>query len=722
MKKQKKNTPAHDQKQAPAAPRFPPWLVWPVICVWGFIVFKSYYAKYLPDTRFIFTLLSPEQYLSGDIKIIASRLIDLFLGCLVVFSNFSLGRIVSGFLKLKYKNFLEEIVFATGIGMGIFAYLLFILGIFKILYPALVWPMTAGLALFGLFSLKKSPPHESLPGRQNNTQMVFKGIDVFAGLILGAACVLNLIGALSPEIFYDSLVYHLGVPNYYKLNHAVTEMRYNFYSNMPHLHSMIYLQGLLLKDEFTAKAANYLTGLLIMFSAVSIGIRHFSFRTGLWAALVFYTLAHSMMGAWSCGTEMHLAYFGMLAMYCVLNFKEEENRWIVPAAFFSGLAMSVKYTGIFIEISVLAAYVFKERKFSARALRNIIIFGFVSALMVAPWLVKNYAYTSNPVYPFLGKIFGLGEHSSFERIQVFLNDAKQMNLTLKSWIETPWMITMGKIAYSEFFTPIFIFFLPIAFLLGRGNLHIKVIFAYFIGIWLTWSVSSTVIRFMMPAYAAGGLIISYYLFSWGHNFLKKILLWLVTASCLSGLYGAASIWYIQRKWEPVLGQIPKHEYLSKTKSSYPYSHYAGIKFINENLPPDAKVMIIGDGRTYYMERKFVASTVFDLTPMVEYSKKSGDAEGLYRKLKSEGITHILLNAGEALRLQEQYNIFYFDEKSFAVFNEFWDRRVSEAFSFDETQAGHFINRIVVYLISPEAKQGKPAFNYIKEFVLKTKKI
>ena len=54
-----------------------------------------------------------------------------------------------------------------------------------------------------------------------------------AGALIAFAAVGNLLAALAPEIFYDSLVYHLALPQLYLLRGALTATPENIYSGLP---------------------------------------------------------------------------------------------------------------------------------------------------------------------------------------------------------------------------------------------------------------------------------------------------------------------------------------------------------------------------------------------------------------------------------------------------------------------------------------------------------
>jgi len=698
---------------------FPGWLIWSVASIWGFIVLKNYYSVFKPNFNNLEIMLSFDQYLGifnfGNF-LIFKHLLNVFLAGFFFFSAFSIGRSVLLRAGLVFFNFLEEFIFSVALGLGITAHLTLLIGFLGLFSGYIIYIIVFIFFIVGIIDLKNHPLQLIFPKGKLSLP------DILAAVILVIAMLINLSGALSPEIFYDSLVYHLGVPNFYKIYHKIVNMPFVFYSNLPAVASMLFTAGLFIKDEIIAKLINYGAGIFTCLAMLSISIRYFNVKTGIYASLIFYTITHVMIGSWSCGSEALLAFFGLVSLYGIINFSDEKKIWLILSAIFAGIAMGVKYTGLFVAVGVAASYIFSYFPPLRKTVKNIIIWGLISFAVVSPWLVKNYIYKKNPVYPFMSELFPKDSTSDYEKLKGFNVEAKQFGtFKLSDWVKHPWNITMGKVPNSENFTPLFLFLIPLVVFLGKSPPQLKYVIVYFLVVWLTWSVSSTMIRFMMPAYPVAGLIIAYYLTANFYKSLKKILLWMVLFVCILNVYWSGWIYYIQGGWQVVVGKQSKKDFLSTTHSSYPYGYYAAMEFINKNLPKNAKVLFIGEGRSFYIDRIPVVSSAHDLTPIVEFAKSSNSADELYLKIKQEGITHIFFNMGEAIRLGKSYKMFQWDEKSLAVYNEFWKKYVKEIFNKDEMINGNFANRVSVYEILPEKEAAiphTPPFNLMTEIVVK----
>ena len=348
----------------------PGWIVWIITGVWGLIVLKNYYGTFKINSDNLGMMLSIDQYLGilnlGNL-LLFKHLFNILLALIFLFSAFSFGRLFFRIFKINFFNSLEELVFSVGFGFGIIAYLVFFIGILGLLYSSLIRIMIFLVAIIGFVDLKKKP----MKAIFEKEKLPFA--DICALIILVFALLLNLAGALSPEIFYDSLVYHLAVPNYYKLNHKVVNMPYVFLSNLPAVASMLFTTGLLIKDEIISKLINYSAALFCCITLLSISKRYFNLKIGIWASLIFYAITHVMLSSWSCGTETILVYFSILSLYAIMNYNLEQKNWLIISSIFAGLTMGVKYTGIFAAIGVIFAYLTVNRKFSLEIIKKVVI-------------------------------------------------------------------------------------------------------------------------------------------------------------------------------------------------------------------------------------------------------------------------------------------------------------------------------------------------------------
>jgi len=81
--------------------------------------------------------------------------------------------------------------------------------------------------------------------------------------------------------------------------------------------------------------------------------------------------------------------------------------------------------------------------------------------------------------------------------------------------------------------------------------------------------------------------------------------------------------------------------------------------VRETLPPDVRLLFIGETRPYYFSRDAVAPHPIDVHPLSRWVHEATSAESLIRRLTAEGITHVVLNVREFRRVREKYGVLVF---------------------------------------------------------------
>ncbi|MDQ7773654.1 MAG: glycosyltransferase family 39 protein [Elusimicrobiales bacterium] len=701
----------------PATSRFPAWLAWAAVLGWGGLVLHSHYSALPPQSQVVLPALSLSQYLPASAAAVGRSALLLLSGAVFTAAAVMAGGLLS---RLFYRGstLLERGLFSFGAGLALLSLSFTALGFAGLLYKWSVLACGAALAGFGFFvhaeAGRREPPAQSPPGEP------LSAADTLLLFLLAGVLAMNLAAALGPEIFYDALVYHLAAPAGYNLAGGIEHIPYNLYSNLPMAHGMLYSAALFLGGDVCAKLLNFSAGLFSALAAFALGRRLYGRRAGIWAAALFYCVTHVMVSSWSAGTDTLLTLFSALALFSALR-AEGEGRygWLALAGLMAGMAMGTKYTGLFPVLGAGAAYIARERRFDRAMIRELAFTGLIAALVVSPWLAKNWAYKGNPVYPFMTSVFGADPLSSPEKIKGFLAETRQMEgFELKRWLLHPWEVTMGRAGNSEFFSPLFLALLPVCFLLAAPSAAAPPLWAYFLTVWLTWSLSSSMVRFLMPALPAAGVLMAGALSGRSLSGLKGAARWAMLASfCVSAAWGAV-IFHSQGRHLVPLGYETREEYLPKTRPFHSYSSWRAYDYINRNLPADAKVLVIGDARTFYLERPHLASSVFDLNPAVELASASRGGGELYSRLREAGVTHMVLNVAEAIRLGRSYRTLYWDEAARRTFYEFWDSHAVEVQGWTEADEGRFSNRVAVYEIA-EARPGRPpAFNLLRDVVMR----
>jgi len=191
--------------------RFGIFLTVTIISIWSIIVFNSYFKSQpiffnftnIPDiTLFIKRIFQTIFETSGHIL----WAIGTF------FIVFRIGQKLFSFFKIETNAF-ENFLFSSGIGLGIISYITLFAGFLGLYYSIYFKIFFFILLIFSLWKFKPEFNFSFLNTYKFSINEIIL-ITLFIFLLI-----FNFIMTLTPENFYDALVYQLSVPNLYIINH-----------------------------------------------------------------------------------------------------------------------------------------------------------------------------------------------------------------------------------------------------------------------------------------------------------------------------------------------------------------------------------------------------------------------------------------------------------------------------------------------------------------------
>jgi hypothetical protein len=593
--------------------------------------------------------------------------VNLLLVSMIVLISGFVGRKILYALGVKPDSSLEALLFSVGLGLGLFTYVVLALALLGWLYAWVAWLIVAILGIvfaqdmwYGIKRIGK----RSIELFANGFSVKNRAADIFLLSLISVYLIVNLIGALAPEIEVDALVYHLYIPKVYIQNHRLVYIPYEFRAAFPLGIEMLFTLAMLLRDSILAKLIHFALGVLSLLATYSFGKKYMGGRAGLLAATVFYTV--SVVG-WSSTTayiDLGTTFFTILEIFALANWwRSRGDRWLAVAAIMCGLAMSTKYLGVFGLVILIAGILLKLSFTSGRdtlvALRTILIYAFISILMVSPWLIRNYVFTRNPVYPFFNNVFKSPLmppiNPIFDRHRFGMGDD-----VLTKYVLSPWNVTLHGERYGGVIGPIFLTFLPLL-LVVRVDKLIKCLLLFCGIFFILWLVTFPIIRYLMPIMPFLSLIVSYvinHLVSWdkrGNAVLSTEVVAVTAATLFLNLPFFHPLW--QREWNPgivrhvpfevVLGIESREHYLSRQIGSYEVFQY-----VNRYLPPEARILCFNEEFRYLCDRTLVPLFSFEAGDVVA-SRSVGE---LLWHIKDLGVTHFLINWGAVADTQRGLTI------------------------------------------------------------------
>ena len=724
-------------------PRFPYLIMFPVCAVWALAVLYNYQIKM---DFFSLNPVAAPIWLAHISKIwrIAAYLPQLAFSAVFCAFALAVGGIlmnaVSGAENLDIGD-LDWFCFSLGLGFGALAMLTLGLGFLGLYNKYAVFSLL-GLGLLAGAVRFQRDLYARVKGTLTEVRgLRFKGFDRFLLLLLFLFAATSFVWALSPEIFFDSLVYHLGVPNFYLQEGRIAAMPSNICSGFPLLVQMLYTAGIIISDDVLAKLIHFSIGLALCGALFAVGRRYVSATVGLLSCVVFLSMPMVGMNLATSGMDVASCWFTLLAAYALLLFSAREkgpeprlfDRTLLLAGIFAGLACGTKYQALFTVISGFAVLVYAhfsaaERGDTKVAAGQALFYGAVAGLVFLPWPLKNILFHGNPLYPFFGKLFG-GQQVDPVKWNILLGDgfSRSMKATFSNWNEFrhflfhPWYLTFNGMGNADFIGPFILTSLPLAAFFRVKKPALRHMAVFVAAMWLLWCVSTSMPRFFLQGLTVFSVLLAA-LITAGNKYMKWLFqVLLVAASCYC-LQWLNTIEDSQDGWRVVFGLQDKETYLSHQHSTYPSAYYPAVKYMNTGLPAESKVLFAGETRAFYCNRRFIAPSVNDVHPLVLFARASSTPEELQAKITAAGITHIFLNLGEAARLDKNYKLFQWDEASLRVFNAWWDRYIDLAWSDVHPEAGEF-RWLFIYKVvhAPRPPSALLVYNYFDEMYLRSLK-
>ena len=394
-----------------------------------------------------------------------------------------------------YHSVWERAAFCTSLGLGVMAYLIFALGLLHWLYPAVVVGVLVIMAIFCASVWKELG--KELAGvfvRLRRRKLL-----LVAGIVSVVVLLPVFVLPLYPPTTFDATMYHLTSAKLYVEEHAVVFTPYIRFLPFPQLNEMLFTFMLLLYDDVAAQLVQFLMMVLVAVGLYAWGRRLFSSRAGLWATVLWLSNPLVLWLGACAYVENGLALFVSLGAYALFNWLEKrEGSWLALSAIFCGFAAGSKYSALFLlcVFGLVVLYVgVRERRFTQLASFIVIV-----TLIAAPWYIRSFYFTGNPVHPYFASIFSYG-HWSPEDLKGLLHAhmSRGTGKTVSSLLLLPWNLAFNQRSFhmDAPLSPIYFFALPILLLFGARNIYIRGLLILVLAYTLFWFYTAQVLRHLV---------------------------------------------------------------------------------------------------------------------------------------------------------------------------------------------------------------------------------
>jgi hypothetical protein len=520
-------------------------------------------------------------------------------------------------------------------------------------------------------------------------------------LFLLSAAAYQLLVALGPTVFYDSLVYHLGLPDLYLKRGAFVPTPLNAYAGIPAGIEMLYLWLLPLGGHGSPPQLLHFTlGLLTAATIVVIGKRLDRVETGLWAAALFLLNPMVLLEMGRPAVELGWSFYLALSLLALITMADAKDRpGVILAGVLAGLALGTKYQAILL---LPAAAVFILHRFGRReGLSAVALFALTAVALAAPWGLKNIFFYGNPVFPVLGgSLFPAGEHID---LPAFVSSAHARSLTdIPGFLSHLWTYAMPRETSEadSVMSLAALILLPVA-AASRLPDWAKRLLWVTAALWIPMNLMSGLARFSIPALVPLSLALAAPL-----GAPSAAARWARDAGAV--VIFVLCVLYVHSKtdallWSVLRGDIPVKTYLSHQRPIYPAPAFAAYQWVDENLTKDAKLLLVGEPRGFHLNRDHETSSPYAAQPFAVYAGEASSGKDLRARLRSAGITHILLTVSGMSVSRQGMSL---SAAGLAAAREFWTHGLAAEFvdNSDDPRDKRFT---VVYRILTEDEANRP---------------
>jgi len=534
------------------------------------------------------------------------------------------------------------------LGLAAWQLVLFSLATVQLLtQPALAAVAALGLlaALLARLRSVEAPPVESKPpsGSQDATWAFL--------FSLPSILVLSLLFAVAadPTISQDAAVYHLTLPKLYLAHGGFRPVEMNVYSHWPLGVELLFGLALAGRDHVLAKLVHFGFGALLLYVLAVAGRAFLPAERGRVAGAVAgcALLANGVVlfSLPLANVDLAVAFYFAAAFFFALHATQSprpDRRSLLIAGLAAGLLAGSKLNGI--GGAAVVALVMAPRLLAGGRRAFAGLFVAPVALFWLPWLSKAWAETGNPVYPFLWDRFGGPDWSPrlAEQLRAWQWGIGMGRAPL-DYLLLPWrVVAAGGRGYPHFDGSLgwhWLLLVPLALLVMRRERCVRLALVAAGLFFALWALGSQQLRLLLPALpllAFAGAAALLDLATRRSSRLDGARLAALALACCAVLGWTA---------RTELDNAFKHwgvDLDARFDASRAGAPSAVYDFLARQLPPRAKLLLLGTNRGFFLERPYLADSFFEASQISDWLAPAQRREDLLLRLRARGVTHLLV--------------------------------------------------------------------------------
>jgi 4-amino-4-deoxy-L-arabinose transferase-like glycosyltransferase len=504
-----------------------------------------------------------------------------------------------------------------------------------------------------------------------------------------------------PPVSRDALTHHLAVPKLYLQQGGIHEIPSIIFSYYPMNLDLLYMVPLYFGNDIVPKFIHFVFALLTTWLVFTYLRKRLDTVWAGGGALFFLSLPIIVKLSITVYVDLGLVFFSTASLMGLFKWIESrfQLKYLILAAFFCGLALGVKYNGLIVLflLTLFVPLLYKQQAKPGAAEKKVIslkgslnrqlraigwgaLFCLIALMVFSPWMIRNYIWKDNPVYPLYNSFFNPQKIAMAPGpVAGVQPDAEEDIISPENKIKSSsWgPFAIRKVVYGEAWWEIalipvriffqgrdddpryfdgklnpFLFLLPIfAFFQLKMNpddvkVEKKFLFSFAI-LFILYAYFKTDmrIRYIAPAIPPLVILSTFGLYQI-HKFIARqwspvrrqgAQIAMVVLAAVIFIFNAPYIIHQFKLVDPfsyISGRVGRDAYITRYRPEYTIIQYA-----NTHIAANAKLLVLFMGnRRYYSDRELI----FGNNLFLKSVKKVGSAQAILNDLQKRGFTHLLI--------------------------------------------------------------------------------
>jgi hypothetical protein len=382
------------------------------------------------------------------------------------------GSLLIGALRVRLFR-LEAALFQFVVGAGCLSFLTALLCLLHIARKG-VFQWGGALVLIVAWWMSR--------GRPNRRELPAVPLKWWAGFwcVFLAFGVYFFFTALAPEISPDGSGYHLGNVVRIWRNHGFVWDYHSMYAYLSLGTEMLFLWAFSFGRHSAAALVHFAFYLTLPWMLVCWGRRFGYWKAGFFSAIVLFVAPVLAKDGASAYNDLAVVTVIYAVVYLLQVWDETRDRnLLIIIGLLSGVAYAAKYTA-FLTFPFAVTWIWwRSRGKGVVQLWMLTRVAVPAAVIVAPWVMRNWIWLGNPLAPFMNSLFpNPYYHPGMERIYT---ETLKHYVGIKHYWQIPLELTIRGGLVEGFFGPVFLLFpaalFALRFKIGRQLLMTALVFA-----------------------------------------------------------------------------------------------------------------------------------------------------------------------------------------------------------------------------------------------------